>query len=78
MAEVSIEDRVYKHEAKPQPKANAPEKIVEAFGLGKCPKLAKQVRPNNASTPTMSADAEYLLKSSTPPQRIPLRFITGS
>lgn len=45
MAEVAIEGRVYRYEAKPQPTANAPGKIVEAFGLGKCPKLAEQVRP---------------------------------
>lgn len=44
MAEVAIEGRVYRYEAKPQPTANAPGKIVEAFGLGKCPKLAEQVR----------------------------------
>jgi len=40
---VAIEDRVFRYEAKPQPTANAPGKIVEAFGLGKCPKLAEQV-----------------------------------
>lgn len=44
MAEVAIENRVYRHETKQQPTANAPGKIVEAFGLGKCPKLAEQVR----------------------------------
>lgn len=43
MAEVAIENRVFRFEAKPQPTANAPGKIVEAFGLGKCPKLAEQV-----------------------------------
>lgn len=43
MAEVAIEDRVFRYETKPQPTANAPGKIVEAFGLGKCPKLAEQV-----------------------------------
>lgn len=43
MAEVAIENRIYRHEAKPQPTANKPGKIVEAFGLGKCPKLAEQV-----------------------------------
>ncbi|CAM9977107.1 unnamed protein product [Pylaiella littoralis] len=44
MAEVAIENRVFRYEAKPQPTANTPGKIVEAFGLGKCPKLAEQVR----------------------------------
>lgn len=43
MAEVAIENRVYRYEAKPQPTANEPGKVVEAFGLGKCPKLAEQV-----------------------------------
>lgn len=43
MAEVAIGNRIYRHEAKPQPTANAPGKVVEAFGLGKCPKLAEQV-----------------------------------
>lgn len=43
MAEVAIDNRVYRHEARPQPTATAPGKIVEAFGLGKCPKLAEQV-----------------------------------
>lgn len=43
MAEVAIENRVYRYEAKPQPTAHEPGKIVEAFGLGKCPKLAEQV-----------------------------------
>ncbi|CAM9585404.1 unnamed protein product, partial [Hapterophycus canaliculatus] len=47
MAEVAIEGRVYRYEAKPQPTANAPGKIVEAFGLGKCPKLAEQVRSDS-------------------------------
>eukprot|EP00904_Undaria_pinnatifida_P007150 jgi/Undpi1/3565/HiC_scaffold_16.g06937.m1 len=44
MAEIAIGNRIYRHETKPQPTANAPGKIVEAFGLGKCPKLAQQVR----------------------------------
>lgn len=43
MAEVVIENRVYRHETKDQPTENAPGKIVEAFGLGKCPKLVEQV-----------------------------------
>ncbi|CAM9662100.1 unnamed protein product, partial [Ectocarpus sp. 4 AP-2014] len=47
MAEVAIENRVYRYEAKPQPTANEPGKIVEAFGLGKCPKLAEQVRSDS-------------------------------
>ena len=43
MAVVAIANRIYRHETKPQPIANAPGKVVEAFGLGKCPKLAEQV-----------------------------------
>lgn len=43
MAKVVVQDRVYMHEAKQQPTDNPPGKIVEAFGLGKCPKLAAQV-----------------------------------
>lgn len=43
MAELAIGNRIYRHEAKPQPTTNAPGKVVEAFGLGKCPKLAEQV-----------------------------------
>lgn len=42
MVEVAIGNRIYRHEAKPQPTTNAPGKVVEAFGLGKCPKLAEQ------------------------------------
>lgn len=43
MAEVTIGNRVYRHETKDQPTENAPGKIVEAFGLRKCPKLVEQV-----------------------------------
>eukprot|EP00903_Cladosiphon_okamuranus_P009251 g8827.t1 len=47
MAEVAIDNRIYRYEAKQQPTANEPGKIVEAFGLGKCPKLAEQVRSDS-------------------------------
>lgn len=47
MAKVAIEDRIYSHETKPQPIENPPWKIVEAFGLGKCPKLVEQVGSEN-------------------------------
>lgn len=43
MAEVLIGNRIYRHATKPELAENVPGKVVEAFGLGKCPKLAKQV-----------------------------------